>query len=724
MEFISLLKSKSTKVIDYLKRKFTKKFIEVNLKRICSYFLIFFSSLLFWELAFYIIINKGLKGFSLPIILFIIPLSMLLTALSGWFKNDLVNKIITPVILGIVDIFYIAELLYFKSFGSLISISMVGMGGDAMSNFDWALMETIKSSVGYILLFLLPILVYVGIVFFYLRLTNGKHSRKNVTRIDPIVHAIIFVAFIILWLVSVLLLPIGGTADHTAYGAYHSKFVDTDTASSKLGVLTNAIVESKSMLFGEKENEETDFGDETEISVIPTVKKDAAEEAMPKLGTEKLNTTPHELKKLDFEALAEAAKNSELRSLCQYIGSQTGTKRNEMTGLFKGQNLIYICAESFSSAAINETATPTLYKLAHEGIVLNNYYNSFKNTTTNGEFAFLAGIWPDVSRNAKFGTAVGSMAQSANIDMTMSLGHQMASAGAKTHAYHNYVGSYYSRNKSWPNMGFEDCQFAKSGMKFSTYWPASDLELMKQSVDDYINDDQFCTYYMTFSAHGPYSSSNCIYTKNISTVSKLLKNTKLSATAVGYLTVHYELDKALEYLLGRLEEAGKLETTTIVLVGDHYPYYLTLSDYNALLGHKTDSTFEMYKSTCIMWNGGLEKPIETDTYCCNVDILPTILNLYGVQYDSRLVAGNDIFSDGVHAAILYNKNFITDYVKYDNSTGKATYLVDVEEYGEDFLNAHIEEMKKYVLNQYSMSLSIAKTNFYSYIKLRDIVGKK
>ena len=51
--------------------------------------------------------------------------------------------------------------------------------------------------------------------------------------------------------------------------------------------------------------------------------------------------------------------------------------------MFEGYNLIYICGEGFWTYACDETVTPTLYKMSHNGIVLDNYYNSFLNTTTN-----------------------------------------------------------------------------------------------------------------------------------------------------------------------------------------------------------------------------------------------------------------------------------------------------------------------------------------------------
>jgi len=418
---------------------------------------------------------------------------------------------------------------------------------------------------------------------------------------------------------------------------------------------------------------------------------------------------------LDFGELSLESEDASIRALCEYFSQLSPSEKNEYTGMFSGYNLIYICAESFSRMAIDEQITPVLYEMANHGIVLNNYYNSFRNTTTNGEYAFLTGLWPDVARqNTNMGNTTGTMGQSVNKDMHMALGNMFnASAGINARAYHNYYGYYYGRERTLPNMGFT-CKFMGDGMSFSSAWPASDLEMMEQSVDDYINDERFCTYYMTFSGHGNYTTDNIMVYRNINEVSSKI-DTYLPTSAIGYLSCNYELEKAMAYLLQRLEEAGQLDRTVIVLTGDHYPYYLTDAGYEALTGESMDPDFESYKSTCIIYNAGMEEDIVVDTPCCNVDILPTILNLFGITYDSRLYAGSDIFGNDMHIAQLYNRSFITENVKYNAVTGKADWLIDTGEYEEDKLEAYLDNAINTVRNRYAISIEIADTDFYRFV---------
>ena len=170
----------------------------------------------------------------------------------------------------------------------------------------------------------------------------------------------------------------------------------------------------------------------------------------------------------------------------------------------------------------------------------------------------------------------------------------------------------------------------------------------------------------------------------------------------------------MTYLVGQLEAAGKLDNTMIVLTGDHYPYYLNTAAFNNLAGRKVEQNFEKYKSTCIMWCGGME-PVQVNTPCCNIDILPTVLNLFGFQYDSRLLPGTDIFSDSTHMAMLYNKSFVTDKVRYNAQTGKAEWFSSADSMTEDQKQAYLQYLIALTKNRYKMSLDIMSEDFYKFV---------
>lgn len=654
-----------------------------------KYALRYMIALIYWELL--LRTHTGFDGMTFIYLLFLPAEAMFLSALTGWSRVKL-NRILTPIVLVLPFAFYVSQLVYYRIFGSLFSVSMIGLGTNAMENFGWALGETLKESVGWVLICLLPVAVSVCVSIFA--------PDKVFEGSRPLLHLGSVLKTVALWLLAVLMLLPFGVGDHSPYYAYSSSYIDTDTASNRLGVLTNSVVELGHMLLGGSEEEEVGL-------IVPVT---------PDGDISQVVRDPNILSGVDFEALKNATDDKDKQALCDYFASVSGTNKNEYTGMLKDYNLIYICAESFCNYAVDPDITPTLYKLSQGGFVLNNFYNSFKNTTTNGEFAFMTGLWPDVSRDADCGNSSGSFAQSSNKQLPFALGNMFENSGVKTYAYHNFRGYYYAREDTHPNLGYTTTRFmgGKNGMHFTSAWPSSDLEMMEQSVGDYINNDRFHAYYMTFSGHGPYSEANNICVDNIEIVRERVKGKGYNENALYYLAANYELEKAMAYLLEQLEAAGKIDNTMIVITGDHYPYYLTTSAYNSLAGKKVDQNFEKYKSACIMWCGGME-PVQIDTPCCSVDILPTVLNLFGFEYDSRLLPGVDILSDSLHIAMLYNKSFVTDKVRYNAQSGKVEWSGSAA----DMTDAQKEQYLDYCIaltkNRYKLSLELMSEDFYKFV---------
>ena len=709
-----------------IENKDFKTKIKSGMLQFLIYFGIFAMSIIFWELLLRFQIGGNIKPVNLPFLLFVPTQALVLAAINGIFPKK-VNKILLPLTLLIVAVYYGIQLVYYRIFGSLLSVYLLGMGTDAVGNFGWAMKETIIKSIGFILLLLLP-----AIAVLVLCLT--KVLKPNQYHVSIHFGALALAAG--LWFAAVGSLGFFGTGRSTAYYAFHSSLADTDTAASRLGTMTTTLVEAGSYYFGIKDVEDKNSLETIDVNNL-LLTAEAAENvnSEPEYHTDllpgemvadseipsepepepepEIEKIPYVYNGIDFDKVIANTENEELRNMYTYFANRTPTTTNEYTGLLEDYNLIYICAESYWSYAIDERVTPTLYKMSQNGIILNNYYNSFRNTTTNGEYAFSTSLWPDMSRQADQGLAVGSMPQSSDKYMPFGLGDMFSAKEISTFAFHNYYGFYYRRQLSYPNLGYENVAFMGNGMKFTSAWPASDLELIEQSVDKYIDEDQFFTYYMTFSGHGPYNSSNYMYRKNIAEVKNRLGDDakNYNSEALGYFAGNLELEYAMEYLVGRLEEAGKMDKTLIVITGDHYPYYLTESGRASLVGEPLAEK-DIYKSSCIMYTTGLEEPIISDVYCCNVDIVPTIFNLYGINFDSRLLMGTDIFSDGIHKAVLYDKSFITDKVRYDAKTGDIEWKIDPNAYDWEHLDSYIESMNTLIDSEFAASVNIVKMNFY------------
>ena len=144
----------------------------------------------------------------------------------------------------------------------------------------------------------------------------------------------------------------------------------------------------------------------------------------------------------------------------------------------------------------------------------------------------------------------------------------------------------------------------------------------------------------------------------------------------------------------------------------HYPYGLStgqFADLAALTGKEIEKDFGMYRNSFICYNAGMTEPVVVKEPCCTVDIIPTLLNLFGIDYDSRLLAGTDVLDPQVfHVAMLYNQSFITDRIRYNTTKGEITYLVEESLVPAEYVDACI----RYVQNKFDVSLQIIGKDYY------------
>jgi phosphoglycerol transferase MdoB-like AlkP superfamily enzyme len=236
-------------------------------------------------------------------------------------------------------------------------------------------------------------------------------------------------------------------------------------------------------------------------------------------------------------------------------------------------------------------------------------------------------------------------------------------------------------------------------------WPKSDLEMFQGTIPDLLDKQPFNAYYMTVSGHSNYTpASNCMTTKNWSYVKDLPYSTEVK----GYLAANMELEHAMTYLVQTLEDAGIADDTVIVISTDHYPYGLTDSQYKGMLGHSIQyGGLERHRSDLIIWNSAMET-VQINKPCSQQDVLPTLLNLFGFTYDSRLYSGMDILSDSYGLAMIANQSFITDKIIYNTRYEKVYYLDENWQMPEGYLDSYIQIVK----NRFSIASNILNQNFF------------
>ena len=172
-------------------------------------------------------------------------------------------------------------------------------------------------------------------------------------------------------------------------------------------------------------------------------------------------------------------------------------------------------------------------------------------------------------------------------------------------------------------------------------------------------------------------------------------------------------------MIEQLEEKGIADRTVICFTGDHWPYGLSNEEFSELLGHPVEETFELYKSNLILWSGAIKEPIVVDKACCSMDILPTLLNLFGFDYDSRLLMGQDIFSDEEGFAPMWDRSICTDTLKYYSQTGDIEFLTEDGERPEGMtdeeLDEYISDIKSKLSLKRKYSERIMIYDYYKYI---------
>lgn len=618
-----------------------------------------------------------------------------LFGLLGGALCTLVVSSLPKVLRQITGVFLVAaqvllaevQLVYHCIFGDFMSVSQIGMGGNVVVNFNSQLLYGIRQNLLKILLLLLPLIAAI----LCLALRRGQALKLRLRWKQTMAS---FAVLLALLLTVTGLMYVGRDNAFSVYRTFTNVNTSTDSSYKKIGMLATTAQELRYMLFSGSGS----------IMITPSSLNISD---VPRTYS---SNSYNVIESIDFTALADSTDSDILKATDEYLANATPTRKNNYTGLLKDYNLITICAESFCPWFISEELTPTLYKLSHTGILFENYYGTFQSVTTNGEYTMCMGLYPDMSR-----TKTDSSFNVAGTNyLPFCLGNALKGMGYQAWGYHDYIGDFYNRNITHANMGYT-FKAADSGLAMKIDWPSSDLEMMEASVDDYINSGEpFHAYYMTFSGHYQYNWDNAMSAKNRDAV----KDLPYSEPVKAYIACNLELEYALEYLMQRLEEAGVADKTCIVLTNDHYPYGLTEDEYNELAGQTLDTTFEKYRNSFICYVPGLSENIVVDEYCSTADILPTLLNLFGVDYDSRLLAGTDVLSSGLHVAVLSDKSFLTKTFRYDAGT-ETVIPADESITVSDGL---VKTYRLYVDSRFQLSGNILNSDYYAHVFAKESSG--
>ena len=665
-------------------------------------------TLIYLEIALKIKAAPNAVTYWLPALLFSAAFGILIGAFCLMIRSKTARYIATLLALSAVCLYFTVEAFMQSAYQVFMTIDSIAQGtGGVLTDFSDTFFKAIKNGAWVILLFFMPVFLFLLIIF-----AKGlayEHRVEHQRRLPVLIGSLfMLMAFCIEGLIAVHSSP-------TMLGVYRNAY-NFNNAVCSFGLVTGTRLDIQYSIFGDPSAGEFVIEQPAEPSAP---EEDSSQSEEPSQQPEEQPVEyGYNVTDIDFDTIIANTSDKTLLNVHKYVQSLSGTKQNAYTGLFKGKNLILIAAESFSKEVIDPVRTPTLYRLSTKGIKFTDFNQpTWGGSTSTGEYSILTGLVPTAG--------VSSILKIADCDLSFTIGNKLKNEGYFSAAYHDGTYTYYSRNLTHTKFGYETFTAFGNGLENvmnNKVWPASDLEMFEGTLSDYIDKQPFSVYYMSVSGHGFYTNfNNGMSMKNRAEV----ENLDYSTTVQAYLAANMELEHALAYLVDELEKAGIADDTVIAICPDHYPYALekgeswgNSEDYlGELYGFTVTNSAERDHNAFILWSGCLENEnsdmattISTPTY--SLDILPTLCNLFGVEYDSRLLVGRDVFSDAEAIVIWPDYNWKTERGYYDY-TRKQFIPAEGDEAADD---EYIDRINSIVRNKIAYSKAVLN---YDYFKIVD-----
>lgn len=624
-------------------------------------------------------------------VLFGIGTGLILSCITSIFTEK-TNRILSLILLLLTGLLFTVECLIHRSMQFYLPLGDIStVAGDVAGNYMQQVAQTALFSIPIILVFFLPAILYI---------IWGKKYMPS--------RQILYSTSLFLLTEGILIL--GAAIFAANLGSSSEKFKSQykfDTATQCFGLVSSMELDVYYAAFG---NHAAD--------TFVIASEEVSGENMEAADSEEISEEIQEIvygkneMELPLDEISASTSDETLIAMNEYVKSIPASSQNEYTGIFKGKNLILICAEAFSDAAVDEELTPTLYRLTHNGFYFSDFYQPrWGGSTSTGEYSMLMGIAPLKD--------IRTMPETEDHNLYFTMGNQLQRLGYSGNAYHNGDYKYYSRHLTHQNLGYDEYIALGSGLEDLTRWWPSDSEMIDATLPTYIDNQPFSVYYMTGSGHFPYKSSNDKTTQYIDYVREIVGD-KYKDKTLYYLCYQMELEYALASMVEQLEEKGIADDTVICITSDHYPYGLENSstygnseDYiKDLYGYDPQNDWERDRNGWILWSGCLENEykdlaceISEPTY--SLDILPTLSNLFGLEYDSRLLVGRDVFSDTEALVLWTNHSWVTSEGRYNANT-KTFYPKENSEADE----AYVERIKNVVSNKLSFSGKILNYDYY------------
>lgn len=397
--------------------------------------------------------------------------------------------------------------------------------------------------------------------------------------------------------------------------------------------------------------------------------------------------------------------NKNLNTLNNYFINNDISDINQYTGMFKDKNLIVIMLESVNDVIINKEDYPNFYKMYNGGWHWENNYSPRNSCSTgNNEMSAMISLY------SIYNTCTAN--EYKNNTYFNSIFNLFNKNDYYTFSAHNYTEHYYERSTIHKNMGSNIYYGVEDlGIEYSNQYKnwSSDEDFMEEVlklINDIDNNTKFMSWLTTVSSHQPYYYSSKEGDKYL----ELYKDLDIRTDLKRYKSKLKILDNALGILLNGLEERGILDDTVIVMFGDHYPYGLATDTLNSVLEYDTNIDYEAERVPFVIYNSELESKTFNE-YTSYINILPTVANLFDLDFDPRHYVGSDILSKEYESMVVFaDGSWKNEIAYYNASKSDIEYFTD-----KTYTVEELQSINNKIDLKMKMSALAIKNNYFEYL---------
>ena len=389
-----------------------------------------------------------------------------------------------------------------------------------------------------------------------------------------------------------------------------------------------------------------------------------------------------------------------------------GEHKNKYTGIFEGKNLILLQLEGMDSWLINKNDTPVLYNMINSGYNFTNHYSYYNGggSTFNSEFAVNTGFITPLSYNKNAYTFNKN-------NFPYSLANLFKDKNYSVNAFHMNTGEYYSRTVNYLNWGYDNYY----GLIDIDDYDDNSYELDRELIlNEKFNEllfredgENFVDYIISYSGHLPFTNTKgvCKMLYDLDMEELKLENPTLEIEFTQMTEEEcvrrqaQETDYMVQLLIENLEKRGLLENTVIVGFTDHYLY--TLEDKTILDKYKNTSNNLINHTPFFIWTSDIKK-VSVKEVTSQLNILPTVLNLFGIEYNPNNYIGEDALDPSYDGIV-----FFSDYSWYDREYYVDSGIVTNNKYIDPILLEEKNSYINYLIKKNDLAL---KYNYFKNVK--------